>query len=345
MFNIYKNILPKVSKELAYWENRAKQIPNEELRTQALASISSKDFHCEGGSIMALLGRDHLDDCIKFIVAYQTISDYLDNLCDRSTSQDPEDFTALHDSMLHCFKLDVELENYYRFREDQDDAGYLADLVKTCREVLSKSYHFKKIQGHLLTLAQVYCELQIHKHVKLSERIPRLTTWFDEYKESLPPMTWYEFSACAGSTLGVFCLVSYSFQKELSHEKIVKAYEGYFPYIQGVHILMDYLIDQEEDVSGGDLNFCSYYASQDELKLRFMHFIDKAIESSNAMPDAKFHRLIVSGLVGIYLADDKVTKGSTFNMHTKELLATAGFSSKFFNTNCRAYYKIKSMRK
>ena len=36
---------------------------------------------------------------IKFIVAYQTISDYLDNLCDRSSSLDPQDFAALHESM------------------------------------------------------------------------------------------------------------------------------------------------------------------------------------------------------------------------------------------------------
>ena len=37
---------------------------------------------------------------------------------------------------------------------------------------------------------------------------------------------------------------------------------GYFPYIQGLHILLDYLIDQEEDKVGGDLNFCFYYENE-----------------------------------------------------------------------------------
>ena len=61
-----------------------------------MASIETKTFHCEGGALYALLAEAHRDDAIRFIVAYQTISDYLDNLCDRSTSLDPEDFTLLH---------------------------------------------------------------------------------------------------------------------------------------------------------------------------------------------------------------------------------------------------------
>jgi len=49
-----------------------------------------------------LLAGEKYKEAIRFIVAYQTISDYLDNLCDRSTSSDPADFRALHESMLHA---------------------------------------------------------------------------------------------------------------------------------------------------------------------------------------------------------------------------------------------------
>ena len=37
--------------------------------------------------------------------------------------------------------------------------------------------------------------------MKLEEREPRLQTWFEAHKENLPEMSWFEFSACAGSTL------------------------------------------------------------------------------------------------------------------------------------------------
>src|SRR5664280_798366 len=92
---------PCVHAHLRHWTERARAIPSPELRTQALASIADKTFHCEGGGIYGLLAGQRYREAVRFIVAYQTISDYLDNLCDRSTSLDPDDFRALHASMRH----------------------------------------------------------------------------------------------------------------------------------------------------------------------------------------------------------------------------------------------------
>ncbi|WP_258871099.1 DUF2600 family protein, partial [Halobacillus trueperi] len=49
MYRVYRNVFPAVHNELSYWIERAKLIPDEELRSQALASIEEKTFHCEGG--------------------------------------------------------------------------------------------------------------------------------------------------------------------------------------------------------------------------------------------------------------------------------------------------------
>ena len=35
--------------------------------------------------------------------------------------------------------------NYYRYRDDQDDGGYLDELVETCQDVLKKTKHYDKI--------------------------------------------------------------------------------------------------------------------------------------------------------------------------------------------------------
>jgi tetraprenyl-beta-curcumene synthase len=86
MLRTYREVLPSVRKYLELWQQEAEMIPNSELRKQALLSIESKAFHCEGGSIYGLLAQDQIEPIIRFIVAYQTICDYLDNLCDRSTS-------------------------------------------------------------------------------------------------------------------------------------------------------------------------------------------------------------------------------------------------------------------
>ncbi len=105
LYRINREAIPDVRTYLNEWEKKANEIPNEELQAQALSSIKEKAFHCEGGSVYGLLAGEERKTIIRFIVAYQTISDYLDNLCDRSTSLDEDDFRALHQSMYHALSL------------------------------------------------------------------------------------------------------------------------------------------------------------------------------------------------------------------------------------------------
>ncbi|WP_141433746.1 tetraprenyl-beta-curcumene synthase family protein [Bacillus sp. 03113] len=341
MSNVYRKVLPTVHHELSYWKKRAEAIPNAELRKQALDSIEKKTFHCEGGAIMALMAMKHYQEAIKFIVAYQTISDYLDNLCDRSTSLDPKDFEALHESMKDALSLSASPKNYYRFREEQDDGQYLYDLAATCRGVLNKISNYQWIKDYLLELCQYYCDLQIHKHVAVEERIPRLTNWFNHYKKKLPDMKWYEFSACSGSTLGIFCLVSYAFQSKFEQKHAENIRDGYFPYIQGLHILLDYFIDQEEDRTEGDLNFCFYYDDEEQLFSRLKHFIMEADMHTKKLPHRRFHQLINRGLLAIYLSDEKVYKQKNVRKLAKNMIKSSGPTSLFFYINGRIYRNVQ----
>ncbi|WP_449538397.1 tetraprenyl-beta-curcumene synthase family protein [Ferdinandcohnia sp. Marseille-Q9671] len=343
MKKVYREVFPIVHRELAFWRKKAEAIPNDELRTQALASIHSKTFHCEGGAILALLSEGKIDECIQFIVAYQTISDYLDNLCDRSTSLDPVDFRTLHDSMPDALRPWQPTKNYYKYRAEQDDGGYLESLVQKCQQVLQNIPHYNKISGYLQELSSYYCDLQVHKHVTVEERVPRLETWFKTYQHNLPTMEWYEFSACSGSTLGIFCLVAYAFHDEFNDEMAEKIRSGYFPYIQGLHILLDYFIDQEEDRKGGDLNFCFYYPHENELVSRLKHFMIEADKHTAGLPNEKFHRLINRGLLGVYLSDEKVRSQRSVLKIAKKMIRLGGKTSFFFYINGRAYRRLQSV--
>ncbi|WP_088032932.1 tetraprenyl-beta-curcumene synthase family protein [Evansella clarkii] len=334
MYQIYKKVLPTVHKYLAGWKNKAANIPNQELRSQALASIETKTFHCEGGAIYGLLGGKKREEVIEFIVAYQTISDYLDNLCDRSTSLDPEDFRALHESMQDALTPGAELKDYYRYRDENEDGGYLADLVSTCQKCVAAFPSYQCVEKQNQELSLLYSDLQVHKHVTKEERVPRLEKWFAGYAEDLPPMSWYEFSASTGSTLGIFCLTAYSAASEtLSPEEAEKIKSGYFPWVQGLHILMDYFIDQEEDRRGGDLNFCFYYKNEEEMLTRMEYFYIMAEQSIKELPDWKFHRLINNGLLAIYLADDKVKKDPELRKKGNRFIKSGGAPTLFFYMN------------
>ncbi|TWE02741.1 tetraprenyl-beta-curcumene synthase [Neobacillus bataviensis] len=341
MSRVYRKIIPAVHQELAYWKSRAEKIPNQELRNQALASIEHKTFHCEGGGILALTAKGDYQKAVKFIVAYQTISDYLDNLCDRSTSLDPADFTALHESMSDALLLQAEEKNYYRLRDDQDDDGYLHDLSETCRSVLRELDHYDFIKDYLQELCRYYCDLQVNKHVVKEERVPRLKNWFNYYQDKLPEMEWYEFSACSGSTLGIFCLVSYAMREDFQLEDARNIRKGYFPYIQGLHILLDYFIDQEEDIIGGDLNFCTYYNSEETLFKRLKHFVNEADRHTEFLPHKKFHQLINRGLLGIYLSDAKVRKQKNVRKLARGIIKSGGWISYFFYFNGLAYRSLQ----
>jgi len=130
---IFLQVRPRVHHYLDGWRRFAEAIPDTELRRQALMSITTKAFHCEGGSIYALLAGPHFDETLRFIIAYQTISDYLDNLCDRSTSLNPEDFRMLHRSMLHALTPASSLDDYYALHREQNDGGYLAASLQPAR--------------------------------------------------------------------------------------------------------------------------------------------------------------------------------------------------------------------
>ncbi|MEK3934948.1 tetraprenyl-beta-curcumene synthase family protein [Sporosarcina sp. FSL W7-1349] len=337
MSRVYRDVMPVVHEELRYWKQRADLIPNAELRRQALASIEQKTFHCEGGAILALTALGRKDEAIRFIVAYQTISDYLDNLCDRSTSLDPDDFAALHEAMEDAVTVGAPVRAYYRFRNDRDDGGYLVELMHTCQSVLGTMPHYEFIQPYLQKLCRVYSDLQIHKHVRQEERVDRLQAWFAKHRNGLPEMGWHEFSACAGSTLGIFCLVSYALRPDFQDTYPDLIYQGYFPFIQGLHIMLDYLIDQEEDREGGDLNFCFYYDTVEDLFDRLLYFFNVADAYASNLPDARFHKLIIRGLLGIYLSDRKVSAQKDVKPLARKLLKQGGAVSRFFYWNSCGY--------
>ena len=342
MSKIYCKVLPRVRIELSKWKKMALAIPDDELRKQALASIETKTFHCEGGAIYSLLAEGRSADVISFIVAYQTISDYLDNLCDRSVSLDPRDFRCLHQAMLDALTPGAAPIDYYQHRDVSSDGGYLQALVKTCQSYLESLDALEAITPSLHELAGFYCDLQVHKHVKKDQRVPRLQAWFRQYQAELPKMSWYEFSACSGSTLGIFCIVSYAASRGSEMKTLVTTIKnGYFPWVQGLHILMDYFVDQEEDKIGGDLNFCFYYENEETMMERFNHFIVNADAAIADMPDKNFHLMINRGLLGIYLADKKVAKQRNVRILARKLIRRAGGAGLFFFVNGWLYRRIR----
>lgn len=333
-------VFPLVRRELQRWRSIAGKIPSPELRKEALSSIDSKAFHCMGGGVLSLFNPKRLNDLIRVIVAVQTISDYLDNLCDRLLQSDNlalsrESLLHLHKAMLCALDEDALQEDFYRFYRgyiDCDDGGYLSQLVDASRSILFGFPDYPMVKEKVLRLARLYSELQARKHLAKSDREESLKLWFQEERADIQwdDITWWEFGAASGSTLGIFSLVAFSSVNnsclpcEVRASGIEKLYHLYFPGIAGLHILLDYLIDRGEDRLHGDLNFVEYYQDERACLTGLKKFLERSMRQIDALDTFDpndigdspgmfrgfslkplFHRAVVRGLLAMYLSDPK----------------------------------------
>lgn len=346
-------IVPLADKELSRWRAAATAIPDPELRYQALASLTQKRFHAVGGSAYSLfLPPGDEIKLIRPIVAFQTISDYLDNLCDRSipasqldARRSGVDFRQLHCAMLDAVHPGARRRPYYRFHPQKNDGGYLEALVHTCQEALSEFPGYRLVRARVAQYVRRYNDLQEFKHIAPAQRIPSLEKWFGRWCSRSPGLNslhWWEFAAACGSTLGIFALWAAAARaaSDGAAEPCYRLKEiadqidhAYFPWISGFHILLDYYIDQSEDRENGDLNLVSFYSNPSERLARLSFFYQEASRQAAGLVSARIHGFIVNGLPAVYLTDPKVPL-QHYEKERKVLLSRTGRSTRLLAALC-----------
>lgn len=306
LVRLFRDVMPVARRELQTWTDRANAIPDPLLRVQALSSLTQKRFHADGGSVYGATDLRYTRPLVRLIVALQTISDYLDNLCDRCDILDEADFHQLHHAMRDAITPAAPHKDYYALRGNLDDGGYLDQLVATCQEEVSRLPGYSSAFPYVQWLVERYCELQEYKHIQPALRTDRLKQWWARYANQFPEISWWEFAAATGSTLGVFALFLAA-SEPLTKEDAKAMMQGYFPWVCGLHILLDYLIDLEEDKREGDFNFVRCYASPEQTQQRIREFARQSWQRVQALPTGgRIHRDVVKGLLGMYLSDEKV---------------------------------------
>lgn len=326
LFHYIWHTLPLVKKELQRWKKEALGCADPALSLQAINSISSKDFHCYGGAVFAIAGARQEKHLIKLIVTYQTICDYLDNLCDRNDCLDGEAFRQLHVALQDALQPGTVKSNYYQYYPNQNDGGYLDKLVEECRTLLQELPSYPAVQKEVLVLVQYYIDLQVKKHISLTERERTLIEWAENNLADYPGIYWQEFAAASGSTLALFALLALAGHNNIQPQDCQETIDAYFPWICGLHILLDYFIDQEEDRQGGDLNFTFYYKDNEEMLQSLKLFIQQSHLQARQIKDSVFAKTVVEGLLALYLSDAKI-KSQGYQHMARCLLDESGPSA------------------
>jgi len=328
-----RQAFPRVEAELGRWRCAAGRA-EPGLAAQALASINAKKFHCQGGSIYSLYPGVDTGRFVRLVVALQTISDYLDNLCDRAGYAGEAAFRQLHLAMTDALDPAQAVHDYYAYYPLRKDGGYLAALVDTCRQEVSRLPAYSAVKPAVLRFAGLYSELQTYKHLDPAVREEKLARWGDRHLAAYPGVSLWEFAAASGSTLGIFMLCAAAADPALTAEEKDSACAAYFPWICGLHILLDYFIDLAEDRAFGDLNFVAYYQDEAQILTRLTHFLRQSLAGSRHLAQPAFAETVIYGLLAMYLSDPKANAPPEKTVKSA-LLATAGGYARFLHNLCR----------
>lgn len=309
IYKYIRTVFPLVDTELGRWIDQCSLAEDDEIQKQALSSITHKKFHAQGGCVYSLYPGVQTDNAIKFIVSLQTISDYLDNLCDRAGVLDESAFRRLHLAMFDAVSPDASTHDYYQYYPYKNDNGYLKSLVEECKRQIRILPSYKAIEVLLRKYVCLYSSLQIRKHLDPESRESFLKEWVatDLYRYREP--YWWELCAATGSTLGIFLLFAAANDAGLDIAEVRAIDEAYFPWVCGLHILLDYYIDSDEDLAGGDLNFTYYYKNLKQCEDRLAFFIRQSFKKCSSLKNPEFHFTVISGLLAMYLSDPKAASG------------------------------------
>lgn len=335
------DILPKVDKEIYYWENFVRLSISGELKIQALASLKDKKFHCQGGSFYSMLPDVDINNFVKFIVAFQTISDYLDNLCDRVEVNDEQAFRQLHLAITDALDPTQKCKDYYLYYPYTKDGGYLKKLVTTCQYQIQRFPSYNLIKYDILTLGSLYSNLQTYKHLTPTLREEKLLNWLKIANRYTNVISHWEFAAATGSTLGIFMLCALANNSQITPSNIKLHKEAYFPWITGLHILLDYFIDYTEDLEHNDLNFLTYYTGTEEKLSRLILFKNEALAKTANTTDFIFNETIVKGLLALYLSDPKIKRPEDIAIKNKLLQSSGTYTKLLYKlSQIMRFFKI-----
>jgi tetraprenyl-beta-curcumene synthase len=114
-------------------------------------------------------------------------------------------------------------------------------------------------------------------------------------------------------------------------------HRAYFPWVGGLHILLDYLIDQQEDLLHGDLNFVSFYSDATQIAQRLSKFVRESLRHTRKLTDGRrIHQDTVRGVLAVYLSDAKVSAQPQIRRN-RRLIWQFGPTTLLYYAACRHY--------
>jgi tetraprenyl-beta-curcumene synthase len=295
-------VFPLVRRETRRWTKRAEEIPDPVLRRIALETQRAERGNYEGaGAFATFVPLRRRATVVHAVVAYQLAYDYADSLAEMPAADSVANGRALHEALHAALSPDTPHPDYYRHHDHRDDGGYLVELVDACRASVASLPSHATITPHLSRVVARMIEYQALIHC--GEASPSdLAAWARSHAPPHSGLRWWEAAAACASSLVVFALIAASTQPAMTDHEATAIERAYVPWIGGLHVLLDSLVDWPSDLAAGHHSLIAHYASCTDMAFSMGTMADAAVYSARSLPRPKQHEMLLAAMAGLYLA-------------------------------------------
>lgn len=294
--------LPAVTGELAAWRWRALQIPDAQIRADALSALAGKRGHTDGAVLFSILAKRHCRGLLHVLSAYELIWDFLDTADEHGAKfGGVRNGRQLHLALVDALDQSRPASDYYRYHPWKRDGGYLRALVEACREGSGWLPSYERIRPLLLREGWRAQVLALNHDTDPSRRDTALRAWASRELACDRPLWWFERTGAASASLTIHALLVIGSRKDcdsLVAQRVQRAYSG---WISAATTMLDSYADQVEDRASGNHSYISHYGSSQVATARICRLLRAGIQDAGMLPDAQRHVLIVSCMAAMYL--------------------------------------------
>jgi len=300
-------VRPCARRELRRWARRARAIPDPALRAHACATLREEDANAEGAALLALAApRTRRARTVRLLVAFQVLYDYLDTLSEQPAADPLAASRRLHGALLGVLgdapaSAPGPAAWYAGYGRDED-GGYLAALVRTCRTLLASLPARAAVAPGVRRAIARASESQSRNHaVMLGAATPAALAGWAAAQPAAAALRWWELAAAAGSSLAVHALLAAAADPRLTPAAAARLEAAYWPWACGLNTLLESVADADADAASGNHSYVERYASPEAAAARLGTIAAQASAAIRALPDAVHHATVLAAMACFYL--------------------------------------------
>ena len=293
---------PCIRNELHHWRRRARVIPDCPLRQTALAVQHTKRANIDGSAAFAVFApQPHRRAVVRAQLGFQAIYDYVDTLAEQPHPSPIDNARQLHRALPDALDLARPPTDYYKHHTHCEDGGYLSAIVSACRTALGSLSAYPVVAQPACRLAERIVCFQSLNLTEAQGSYHALARWAHQQTPRESGLRWWETAASAGSSLGIFALMTSAARPTTDAHEAAAIEHAYFPWIGSLHSLLDSLIDQPEDAATKQHNLIQHYRSPSETAARLRLLADASARQVRILPCGLQHAVILASMASNYL--------------------------------------------